>query len=250
MNHPAPSPDPAGPGRWRGLTLNRVATVVFIAVCLVTIWTEVRPTSRTSPPPPPPARPTRPAPPPLPAEPISLEGAVLRGNADAPLVLLEFSDFQCPYCGRFTRDTLPALERDYIDTGKVRLAFRHLPLSIHPFAEKAAESAACAGRQGQFWPMHDALFLDQQHLDGPNLSERAVRLHLDEPAFEACLSGGAADAVARDAELARALGVSGTPAFFLGRPEAGARVTLTDRLSGAQPLAQFAAVIDRLLQGH
>jgi protein-disulfide isomerase len=94
----------------------------------------------------------------LPSEYIAMEGAHTKGSASAPAVLLVFSDFQCPFCGRFARETLSAIEREYVARGELLMAFRHLPLPIHPQAIAAAQSAECAGSQGKFWEMHDELF--------------------------------------------------------------------------------------------
>ncbi len=224
--------------------LDTLGTVAFIVVCGVMAWSliadrgPVRPVA---------VPPTRPAAPPLPTEPVSLEGAQLRGRADAQVAVIEFSDFQCPYCGAFARDTLPVLEQRYVDRGQVLLAFRHLPLSMHPFAQKAAEAAECAGGQQQFWPMHDALFLDQRQLDVASLRARAKRLGLDAKAFTTCLAGARAAKVSADAALARKLGVTGTPTFFLGTRQADGRVKLAERLSGALPAADFSKAIDALL---
>src|SRR6185436_20936742 len=87
---------------------------------------------------------------------LTLAGAATKGRASAPLVMLEFSDFECPFCGRYSRETYPQVQREYVDTGKVRYVFRHTPIErIHPQAMKAAEAAECAGTQGKFWEMHD-----------------------------------------------------------------------------------------------
>jgi len=182
----------------------------------------------------------------LPPEPVSLEGAAIRGSRAAKVAIIEHSDFQCPYCGRFAREILPELEKGYVATGKVLLAFREFPLTIHPFAEKAAEAAECAGRQGKFWEMHDRLFVKQQ-LDPPSLEAHAKALHLSPGVFDTCLAGEAADKVRQDTEAGKALLVTGTPTFFVGTIQPDGRVKVLQRVSGALPLAQFGAALDRII---
>jgi len=164
--------------------------------------------------------------------PVELGDAPVRGNAAAPVTILEFSDFQCPYCVR-SRPTVARIRETYGD--KVRWAFRHFPLSFHDKAEKAGEAAACAGDQGKFWEMHDRLWASTQKLGVPDLKEHAVALGLDPAAFDQCLdSGRHAGLVERDEEAGQGYGVSGTPAFFVnGRP-----------LVGAQPFEAFEQIID------
>jgi protein-disulfide isomerase len=183
-----------------------------------------------------------------PTEPISLDGAEVSGKPDAKVALVVYSDFQCPYCGQFARNTLPTIQKQYVDSGKVLLAFRELPLDIHPFAQKAAEGALCAGRQGKFWLFHDALFGDQQALDTPSLRGHAARLGLNAKAFDECLGGQTAATVAADRRNAESFEISGTPTFFVGTIVAPGRVKVADRFSGALPIAQFQTRIDELLR--
>jgi protein-disulfide isomerase len=156
-----------------------------------------------------------------------------QGPADAPVTIVEFSDFQCPFCSR----VIPTLERVTEEYGeKVRLVFRQFPLHrIHPDAQKAAEASFCADDQGKFWEMHDAMFADQGGLAVDKLKEKAGALELDEAAFAECLdSDKYADRVDADLQAGTAAGVSGTPALFInGR-----------FLSGAQPFDEIAKVID------
>ena len=231
---------------WRGV-LDTVGTVCVVLVSAVVVWSFVQndvlgraPTAR--------ARvAARPPEPPIPTEPVSLEGAAIKGSAAAKVAILEASDYQCPFCGKFARETLPALESQYVTPGKVRFAFVELPLPMHAFAEKAAEAAECARRQGRFWEFHTLSFQHQDQLDEASLRARARDVKLDGAAFDACLAGQAADAVARDAAAVRALGVTGTPTFFVGTIEDDGRLKVVQRLTGAQPAAAFQAVLDRLL---
>ena len=127
------------------------------------------------------ARPAQPAAapqPPLPAE-LVTDGAPFKGSPDAPLTIVEFSDFQCPFCRRHWQQTYGQLDRDYISTGKVRYVFRHFPLErIHPQALKASEATECAAAQGKFWEMHDRLFANQQALMPADLVKHAQALGL------------------------------------------------------------------------
>ena len=119
---------------------------------------------------------TRPAGQPVAARDIVLDitGAPVKGPKDAKVVLVEFSDFQCPFCARFSRDTIPQVQTDYVDTGKIKYVFADFPLeTIHPYAFKAAEAAGCAGEQGEFWKMHDHLFANQKALKPEDLSQYA-----------------------------------------------------------------------------
>lgn len=195
-----------------------------------------------------PAKPGSRPDPPLPSSPLSLTGAELMGSKTARVAVVEYSDFQCPFCSRFARETLPALETGYVRSGKVLFAFRNFPLaSLHPFAEGAAEAAVCAGRQGHFWEMHDELFKDQKQLDQPSLFRHAQALRLDAALFGSCLQGEAAAQVQADSQDGQAVGVSGTPAFILGVIQPDGRVRAVKRLSGAQPVRQFQVVLDSLL---
>jgi protein-disulfide isomerase len=163
-------------------------------------------------------------------------GAPSRGPADAPVTIVEFSDFQCPFCAR-VNETIAQVLAHYGD--RVRLVFRDYPLPNHPEAPKAHEAGRCAAEQGRFWPMHDRMFADQTALGVEGLKKTAGTLGLDRGRFDACLdSGRHAPAVERDMSAGKSAGVSGTPAFFVnGR-----------MLTGAQPFSQFSRVIDDELQ--
>lgn len=156
-----------------------------------------------------------------------------RGPVSAPVTIVMFTDFQCPYCAR-VRTTLDQVQQRYGD--KVRLVVRQFPLAqIHPQAQKAAEASLCANDQGKFWPLYDAMFTNQKALAIDALKAKAAELSLDAAAFAACLDGGThAAAVQADAREGMAAGVTGTPAMFVnGR-----------FISGSVPLDQITAVID------
>ena len=164
---------------------------------------------------------------------VAADGFAARGEPDAAVTIVEFSDFECPFCVR-VQPTLERVMAQY--AGRVRLVYRHFPLtSIHPQAWKAAEASLCAGEQDRFWEYHDLLFAEQHAMSVPDLKEKARRIGLGGAEFDACLdSGRHSDAVRRDVLAASSVGVSGTPAFFVnGR-----------FLSGAVPYDQFAELID------
>lgn len=172
-----------------------------------------------------------------------------RGRGDAPVTVVEFTDYQCPYCRRFQGETWPLLKRQYVDTGKVRFIVRDLPLEFHSSARPAAEAAHCAGEQGRFWPMHEALLKSATKLDEDSLAGQARALGLDMGQFRACVTGAKySAAVERNAADAAALGVRGTPTFIIGRAADGELDG--ERLSGALPYQDFAAAIDRSLATH
>lgn len=224
--------------------LELAATTLLIVVALgvggLTVWDRVYPPTPQSQPE---GRPQ----PSLPSEPVSIEGAVLRGNRSAKVALIEFSEFQCPFCARSARDLLPELERRYLRSGKVVLAWRHYPLAIHQHAQKAAEAAECAGREGKFWEFHDWAFANQNALGVENLRVAAKTLGLGPSGFQACLDGETAAKVKADIDFGKALFVDGTPTWFVGIVQPDGRVRVTERLDGARPLGDFERVINKLL---
>ena len=162
----------------------------------------------------------------------------MKGQKSAPVTIVEFSDFQCPFCARFYTDTLTQIQKDYIDTGKVKIVYRDFPLSFHTNAQPAAEAAECADDQGKFWQFHDKLFENQQALSGDNYKLWAKELGLDTKKFNDCVdSNKYASEVQKDMTDGQAAGVSGTPAFFVNG----------QFLSGAQPYAAFKSAIDAAL---
>jgi protein-disulfide isomerase len=153
------------------------------------------------------------------------------------VTIVVFADFECPYCSR-AAETVEKVRRAYGD--KVRLVFRHFPLSFHPKAPLAAQAGACADEQGRFWELHDALF-ESGELEPDALKAQASRLGLDGKQFDACLdSGRAAAIVERDQAAGAKLGVTGTPAFFINGV----------MLSGAQPEEAFHRIIDEELKAR
>ena len=174
------------------------------------------------------------------------------GAPSAPVTLVAFIDYECPFCKRHATTVMPALVRQYVDTGKVRFVMREFPVEkIHAQALNASSAALCARDQGQYWTMHDLLFADQQKLLPADLKAHAVTLGLDTRAFNACLDEGRhlAEINASQAE-GQKLGIDGTPGFVIGLtdPADPDRVHLSQYIRGAQPLPTFAAVLDELLR--
>ena len=178
----------------------------------------------------------------------SLGDAPMLGRADAPVTLVEFSDYQCPFCQRFFATTLSALKKHYVDTGKVRYVFRDFPLDqMHPQARKAAEAAHCAVEQGKYWEMHEVLFQNQRTLAPPQLTVHARTVGVDGSKFDECLSSGRhAARVERGLADGTAVGVQGTPTFVVGKTKAGDVVEGTP-IRGAQTLEMFRRIIDQTL---
>jgi protein-disulfide isomerase len=169
------------------------------------------------------------------------------GNADAKVAIVEFSDFQCPFCRRHHANTVPTLVDKYVQTGDVKYVFVDFPLSFHADAEPAALAAACADEQGSFWPMHDQLFATQATLGPAMYRKLAGDLKLDSAKFERCLTAPATKArIAKHVALGEAMGVGGTPAFLIGRVQDGKLVDAVS-VSGAQPLSEFDRVLTPLL---
>jgi protein-disulfide isomerase len=169
------------------------------------------------------------------------------GREDAPVTMVEFTDYQCPFCRRFETDSFAKLKTEYIDTGKVRFVSRDLPLEFHPNAPGAAVAARCAGEQNKFWEMRDAMMLDTATDLGPeSLVKYGQKTNLDMTAYSACLKEKKfTEAIKKDSADAGALGISGTPSFVIGKTDkteiAGVRIV------GAVPFAVFDSTIKDLL---
>jgi protein-disulfide isomerase len=171
-----------------------------------------------------------------PREAIATAGRPSKGPAKAPIEMVEFADFQCPFCLR-AHPTVQQVLATYGD--RIHFVYRHYPLANHPNARPAAEAAECAANQGQFWPYYEVLFADQRKLGDEDLKTSAAKLGMDAEKFNACVdSHQSKAAVEADMKDGEAAGVTGTPAFFVnGRS-----------ISGAQPFAVFKRVIDEELQ--
>ncbi|MEK6891803.1 MAG: DsbA family protein [Nanoarchaeota archaeon] len=169
---------------------------------------------------------------------VSAGNIPFKGQKSAPVTIIEFSDFQCPYCERFYTQTLPLIDENYIKTGKVKLTFRNFPLSFHQYAQKAAEASECANEQNKFWEYHNKLFENQHSLDTDSLKKYASELGLDANKFNSCLDTGKMKSIVqKDFDDGAKYGVSGTPAFFIN----GISIV------GAQPYDAFKQIIDQEL---
>ena len=179
---------------------------------------------------------------------VASRGA-MKGSTAAKIVLIEFSDFECPFCGRHANSVLSDITRTYIETGKLQYEFRHLPLEqIHPSARSAAEASECAAKQSLFWPMHDRLFQNQKSLKPADLSDHARAIGLEYDAFTRCVaSRETAERIDADLAVARKLGITSTPTFLLGQKEADGTIRVFKRLAGAQPFLTFRQAIDPLV---
>jgi protein-disulfide isomerase len=168
-------------------------------------------------------------------EKVADTGFASQGPANAPIVLIEFSDFQCPFCQR-AEPTVEQVLKTY--GNQIRFVYRHFPLPNHPNARPAAEAAVCAEQQGKFWQYHKELFANSSHLSNDDLKSHAARAGLDQSRFADCFDGHKTkERVDADIDEAESAGVSGTPAFFInGRP-----------IDGAQPFSAFKAIIDEEL---
>jgi protein-disulfide isomerase len=171
----------------------------------------------------------------------------VKGNGNARLAIVEFSDFQCTYCLSYVTETFPQIDKNYIKTGKVKYFFRNLPLTDgHPNAFRAAEAARCAAEQGKFWEAHDRFFANQDTLNPNDWPQHAQALHLDTAKFDECLMKGKYDAeINKDMDEAERLGINGTPAFLIGvlTPD-GQHVSVHKVMLGAEPFESFKQALD------
>ncbi len=160
------------------------------------------------------------------------------GDENAPVTIIEFSDFECPFCGQFYTQSLPQIIKEYVDTGKAKIYYRHLPLAFHPQARPAALASECANEQDAFWKYHDLLFENSSAIKTATTDkyvEWATSIGLNSNQFKTCLeSEKYAKNVDGDSAAAAAAGASGTPTFYINGQQ----------LVGAQPFASFKAVID------
>ena len=188
---------------------------------------------------------------PTPIVKISADNDPVIGDPNAPISIIEFSDFQCPFCARFHIQTLPSILEEYVDQGKVKLIFRDFPIqNIHPNALPASVAAECANEQGKFKEMHDKLFDNQKKWSGLEtanamllFSKYALEIGLEQEIFDSCLTNGKyIEEIRNDLNDGRNYGVSGTPGFFIGNDQVG-----YVELKGAQPFESFKKVIDAQL---
>ncbi|PIN87918.1 disulfide bond formation protein DsbA [Candidatus Woesearchaeota archaeon CG10_big_fil_rev_8_21_14_0_10_32_24] len=172
-----------------------------------------------------------------------LDDDAVKGDVNAPVTIVEWSDYECPFCGRFYSETFGQIDNEYIKTEKVKLIVRDFPLSFHTQAQKAAEAAECAGDQGKYYEMHNLLFEKGVTGGVAGFKGYAKELGLNTAKFDSCLdSGEKASETANDMSDGAAAGIQGTPGFVIG-PSDGKGI----QISGAQPFAVFKQVIDAVL---
>lgn len=216
-----------------------LASVAVIAMAVDRYWPDGMPngTQRPSPTQPPLSVPT---------EPVSVRGMQTTGSTESGVVLIEFSDFECPYCARFAREIWPAIHAEYVATGLLTSAFAHAPdLAKHPRALHGAAAAECAGVRGKFWPMKTLLFENADGLHDDALRTYARRVGLDIADFEQCVKGVGPDSVGVQLARNAKLGIRGTPMFMIGLGGADG-VDVKEVIAGAQPIEEFRAAIDRV----
>ena len=164
-----------------------------------------------------------------------IDDDAIKGDADSPVTIVEWSDYECPFCTKFYDQTFSQINEEYIKTGKVKFIYRDFPLGFHKNAQKAAEAAECAGEQGKYFDMHDALFENGVTGGVSSFKQFAADIGLDTDDFNDCLdSGEMASEVAKDLADGSAAGITGTPGFIING----------QLVSGAQPFSVFKQVID------
>jgi protein-disulfide isomerase len=199
---------------------------------------------------------TRPAVPAQPAAPAPVDdkvsmaftaGGFSVGKENAPLVLIEYTDYQCPFCQRYHNDSFAQIKANFIDTGKIRYISRDFPLPFHENARRSATAARCAAEQGKFWELRHTMIVNANQLQADKLGGYAQAASMDVPKFQACVdSDKFKAAIDKDIAEGSAAGVNGTPSFVLGRVENGKLQGV--RMVGAMPYAQFEAKIQDMLK--
>jgi protein-disulfide isomerase len=182
-------------------------------------------------------------------ETVLLKSDPVKGEPSARVVMIEYSDFECPFCAQFARAIAPQIDRDYVITGKIQYVFRDLPLLMHPRAQAAAEAAGCARLQGKFWPMYEQLFSNPRRLEASNLTAYAEVAGVDLPKFQQCLAEHQpSDAIEKDKADAARIAITGTPSFAIGilQPD-GSTIKISKIVRGAFPFEIYRKAIEDVL---
>ena len=221
--------------------LETLSTVLVIVAASGLVWTlffKQQPTAASA------------TPPPISDVKETIEAKHLTNvDGSGEIAIVEFFDFECPFCARHATGTLPALKKELLDSGKARYIAMNLPLQMHPHALPAAEAAECAADQGEFWRMHELLFAKQKDLATTNYVALAGELGLNLREFKTCLeSDKALNRVKGQMNEAQRLGVMSTPAFFLGRVRADGSLDLLKRINGARPFDVFSAELAKVIR--
>lgn len=184
-----------------------------------------------------------------PPETMSVAGEPFKGQPGATLAIIEYADFECPFCRRFEREVYPQIRDNYISTGKVKYFHRDMPLPFHEGAMPAARAAHCASEQGKFWEMHDSLLGDAASLGAADIDERAGKLGLNVSELDKCISSDRfADIIQRGVAEATQMQISGTPTFIIGTLDTqGKLMSVKKTVVGAYPFDTFKGALDPLL---
>ena len=179
---------------------------------------------------------------------VSIKDRPMLGDANATVTVVEFTDYQCPYCRRFMKNTYPRLKKEYIDTGKIRWVVRDMPLGFHKQARLAATAVHCAGDQDKLWEFRDLLYHNQTKLMPEHLEQYASQVGIDTATFNSCLNSDRYQAdIDKDAEDAAKEKITGTPTFVIGKADKN-NIVNGKRIVGAQSYAAFRIEIERLLK--
>ena len=178
--------------------------------------------------------------------------AVTRGDPKATVVMIEYSDFECPFCEKYAHSTFDRIDQDFVSTGLVQYAFRNFPLeNIHPAANNAARAAECAAREGRFWQMREQLFSKRDTLAQMSWTELATSVGLEGTGFDRCFEGPESRTkIMAQIEHAKALGISSTPTFLLGLREQKGLIHIVTRLPGALPYDVFRRELNAVITAH
>jgi protein-disulfide isomerase len=183
---------------------------------------------------------------------LTVDGARTRGSSNASVVVIVFTDYQCPFCARFALRSLPTVVRRYVDDGRVRIAVLNSPIAAHAMAVRAAEAGECAGQEGRFWEMHDRLFRNQASLSAERIDGLWAEVGLDSGRLVACrIAGEMLAKVKRQAEIAREFDLKGTPTIAIGRAIGSvSRVLIRQRFDGVPTDDVLTAGLEKALDGR
>jgi protein-disulfide isomerase len=192
------------------------------------------------------ARPSAPAP--KVVKGVSIDDDPIKGDKDAPVTIIEFSDYECPFCKRSNDNVISKINEEYIESGKVRLVFRDFPLGIHKKAITAAVAANCAGEQGKYWEVHDFLFQSKNNLSKEAVLNSAGSLGVDKAKLQACMDDKSKEEeITKDFQEGQKYGVRGTPSYFIGKTTSDGEIEGVF-VRGAQPYSVFKEHIDEQLK--
>ena len=171
-----------------------------------------------------------------------------KGQANAKWAIVEFSDYQCPYCARHANEVFPELDKEFVSTGKIKYLFLNFPLtSIHPHAIAAAQAAECAGAQTRYWDMHDQLFRNQKAIPQRRFADYGKAIGLEMPTFEDCMSKSAKATISDDESLGKRFGVQSTPTFLIGQVEKDGSIRLERKVTGMMPYPDFKTILNDVM---